>query len=104
MKKATRFNEKQKKYLEVKFFLSQETGRKVEAVTVAQEMRYAKNEARSRRFTLDEFLTPQQVQSFFSKIAGKLKNRQEEVQKTQQPLRIKLHFLQREQIFLKIVR
>ena len=41
-KKATRFNEKQKKYLEEKFFLGQETGHKVEAVTVAQEMRYAK--------------------------------------------------------------
>ena len=36
-KKATRFNEKQKKYLEEKFFLFQKTGHKVEAVTVAQE-------------------------------------------------------------------
>lgn len=78
-KKATRFNEKQKKYLEEKFFLGQETGHKVEAVTVAQEMRYAKDEAGSRRFTLDEFLTPQQVQSFFSRMAAKIRNRQEEV-------------------------
>ena len=36
-KKATRFNEKQKKYLEEKFFLFQKTGHKVEAITVAQE-------------------------------------------------------------------
>ena len=36
-KKATRFNEKQKKYIEEKFFLFQKTGHKVEAVTVAQE-------------------------------------------------------------------
>ena len=36
-KKATRFNEKQKKYLEEKFFLFQKTGHKVEVVTVAQE-------------------------------------------------------------------
>jgi len=78
-KKATRFNEKQRKYLEEKFFLGQETGHKVEAVTVAQEMRYAKDEAGSRRFTLDEFLTPQQVQSFFSRMAAKLRNKQEEV-------------------------
>ena len=55
-KKTTRFNEKQKKYLEEKFFLGQETGHKVEAVTVAQEMRYARDEAGSRRFTLNEFL------------------------------------------------
>lgn len=78
-KKATRFNEKQKKYLEEKFFLGQETGHKVEAVTVAQEMRYAKDEEGSRRFTLDEFLTPQQVQSFFSRMSAKLRNRQEEI-------------------------
>ena len=50
-KKATRFNEKQKNYLEEKFFLGQETGHKVKAVTVAQEMRYAKDEAGSGRFT-----------------------------------------------------
>ena len=31
------------------------------------------------RFTLVEFLTPQQVQSFFSRMATKLRNRQEEV-------------------------
>lgn len=78
-KKTTRFNEKQKRYLEEKFFLGQETGHKVEAVTVAQEMRYTRDEAGSRRFTLDEFLTPQQVQSFFSRMAAKLRNKQEEV-------------------------
>ena len=78
-KKTTRFNEKQKKYLEEKFFLGQETGHKVEAVTVAQEMRYARDEAGSRRFTLNEFLTPRQVQSFFSRMAAKLRNTQEEV-------------------------
>ena len=76
-KKATRFNEKLKKYLEEKFFLFQKTGHKVEAVIVAQEMRY--DEDGSRRFTLDEFLTPQQVQSFFSRMAAKLKNRREEI-------------------------
>ena len=52
--------------------LGQETGHKVEAATVAQE-------AGSRRITLDEFLTPQQVQSFFPRMAAKLRNRQEEI-------------------------
>jgi len=42
-------------------------------------MRYAKDEVRSRWFTLDEFRTRQQVQSFFSRMAAKLRNRQEEV-------------------------
>ena len=42
-------------------------------------MRYTKDEAGSRRFTLDEFLIPQQVQSFFSRMAAKIRNRQEEV-------------------------
>ena len=78
-KKVTHFNEKRKKYLEEKFLLGQETGRKVESATVAQEMRYAKDEAGSRRFTFDEFLTPQKVQSFFSRMAAKLRNRQEDV-------------------------
>ena len=49
-KKATRFNEKQKKYLEEKFFLGQETGHKGEAVTVAQEMRYAKDAQMHSKF------------------------------------------------------
>ena len=78
-KKATRFNEKQKKYLEEKFLLGQETGHKAEAVTVAQEMRYARDEGGNRRFTIDEFLTPQQVTSFFSRMAAKLKNKHEEI-------------------------
>jgi len=78
-KKATRFTEKQKNYLEEKFFLGQEVDHKVEAVTVVPEMRYAKDEVGSRWFTLDEFLTPQQVQSFFSRMAAKLRNRQEQV-------------------------
>ena len=51
MKKAICFNEKQiLNNFEEKFFLGQETGYKVEAVTVAQEMKYAKDESGNRRF------------------------------------------------------
>jgi len=58
-KKATRFNEKQKKNcLEEKFSSGQETAIKVEAIIVAQKMRRSKDEARIWRFTCDEFLTP----------------------------------------------
>jgi len=42
-------------------------------------MRYAKDEDRIMRFSLDEFLTSRHVQSFFSRMAAKLRNRQEEV-------------------------
>jgi len=49
---------KKKNYLEEKFFSGQETAIKVEAITVAQKMRRSKDEARIRRFTCDEFLTP----------------------------------------------
>jgi len=42
-------------------------------------MRYAKDEDRVRLFTLDEFLTSRHVQSFFSRMAAKLGDRQEEV-------------------------
>ena len=34
---------------------------------------HAKDEARIRRFTLDEYLTPRLVQSFSSRMASKLK-------------------------------
>ena len=80
-KKATHFNEKQKEYLEEKFLLGQETGHKAKAVTIAQEMRYARDEGGNRRFTINEFLTPQQVTSFFSRMASKLKNKDEEILK-----------------------
>ena len=53
---------KQKKIPGRKVFLRSGDGQKVEAVTVAQKMRHAKDEARIRRFTLDEYLTPRLVQ------------------------------------------
>ena len=40
-KKAYRFNEKQRSYLEAKFSIGQATGRKLDAEIVAKEMRHA---------------------------------------------------------------
>ena len=77
-KKATLSNEKQKTTLN-KSFLRSGDGNKVEAVTLSQKMRYTKDEDKIRRFTLDEFLTSRHVQSFFYRMAAKLRNRQEEV-------------------------
>ena len=53
---------------------TEETGHTLDAATV-EGMRYKKNEAGNRLFAVDEVLTPQQVQSYFSRMAAKLKKR-----------------------------
>ena len=77
-KKAKHFTEKQKCYLDETFSIGQETGHKLDAAAVACDMRFARDEGGNRRFTVDDFLTPQQVQSYFSRMAAKLKKSQEE--------------------------
>ena len=47
-KKAARFTNDQRKYLEDKLRIGQETGRKADPEHVAQEMRYARNERGER--------------------------------------------------------
>ena len=77
-RKAGRFNETQKKYLDGKFGIGQQTGHKLHPLSVARDMRYAKNPEGNRLFTRAEFLTEQQVQSYFSRQAGKLRHQPEE--------------------------
>ena len=72
-KKSTRFNDTQKRYLEDKFVLGQETGHKLDPASVARDMRFAKDKEGRRQFTVREFLTAQQVQSFFSRRASRLR-------------------------------
>ena len=72
-KMSTRFNEAQKRTLESKFILGRETGHKLDPATVARDMRYARNDEGKRQFTVKEFLTPQQVQSFFSRRAARVR-------------------------------
>lgn len=74
-KKASRFNSNQKNYLDSKFQIGQQTGSKAEPEQVAKEMRHAKNEDGGRRFSVDEFLTPQQIKSYFSRTAAKVRQR-----------------------------
>ena len=81
-KKAERFNETQRSYLEAKFNIGQATGRKLDAEVVAKEMRRARGADGDRLFSVTEFLSPLQVASFFSRLAAKL--RQQEVQVTEQ--------------------
>ena len=71
-KKATRFNDAQKRYLDEKFNLGQETGHKLDPAIVARDMRYARNKDGTRQFTSGEFLSAQQIQSFFSRKSSRL--------------------------------
>ena len=73
-KKAARFTADQRKYLEDKFRIGQETGHKADPEQVTREMRYARNERGERRFKVDEFLTAGQIQSFFSRTAARLRH------------------------------
>ena len=54
-RKAASFTGDQRKYLEEKFRISQETGHKADPEQVAREMRYVRNERGERRFKVDEF-------------------------------------------------
>lgn len=70
-KKPYQFNEKQKQYLTTKFNIGQSTGRKIEGDVVAKEMRRAVDNDGKRLFSISEFLTAQQITSFFSRLSVK---------------------------------
>ena len=72
-KESLPFNEKQREYLTARFTIGQESGKKVDAEIVATEMRRAKGLNWERLFSVSEFLTTQQVASFFSRMAAKVK-------------------------------
>ena len=50
-----------KKYLDEKFSIGQQKGHKLDALSVARDMRYAKYADGNRLFTHAEFLTAQQI-------------------------------------------
>ena len=83
-KKSTRFREAQRCYLERKFKVGQETGLKLDPVDVARDMRYARNQQGAKIFTVDEFLTAQQIQSYFSRRASKLRHSRSEDPESEQ--------------------
>ena len=60
-KKSIRISEAQRWYLESKFKVGQETGLKPDPMDVARDMRYARNQQGAKLFTVDEFLTAQQI-------------------------------------------
>ncbi|PFX27086.1 hypothetical protein AWC38_SpisGene8242 [Stylophora pistillata] len=65
VKKAYRFNEKQRECLSVRFTIKRGSGKNVDAKMVATEMGRAKGSKGKRLFSVSEFLRTQQVASFF---------------------------------------
>ena len=66
-KKSTRLSEAQRWYLESKFKVGQETGLNLDPVDVVRDMSYGRSQQGAKLFTEDEFLTAQQIQSYFFK-------------------------------------
>ena len=73
-KKPYKFNEKQKEYLEAKFDIGQGTGRKVSPEVVARELRHAKDAGGEKLFSSSEFLSAQQISSYFSRLSAKTRS------------------------------
>ena len=69
--KRTRFTANQKDYLTKKFDLGEISGRKADPESVARAMMAARDSEGNRMFKSTEFLTSQQVASFFSRLAAK---------------------------------
>ena len=69
--RGARFSTKQKEYLSAKFQIGERTGLKADPASVATAMRKAKDVNGERLFESTEFLTAQQVASFFSRLAAK---------------------------------
>ena len=67
---GTRFSENVKSYLQSRFSVGVETGRKSDPGQVSADMRIAKNPDGTRKFSRDEWLTKIQVQVFFSWLAA----------------------------------
>ena len=67
---GTRFSEHVKSYLQSRFSVGVETGRKSDPGQVSGDMRIAKNPDGTRTFSRDEWLTKTQVQAFFPRLAA----------------------------------
>ncbi|CAC5385847.1 unnamed protein product [Mytilus coruscus] len=71
-KPKTIFTQDQKAYLYEKFMIGKTTGRKEDPSKVAEEMRYALKNGENR-FSRSQYLTSQQVASYFSRLVQKEK-------------------------------
>ena len=71
-KPKTIFTLDQKAYLHEKFMIGKTTGRKEDPSKVAEEMRYVLKNGENR-FTRSQYLTSQQIASYFSRLVQKEK-------------------------------
>ena len=77
---SKRFNRKHRKYLEDKFKIGQTTGCKQDPISVSMAMGSAMNKEGTGLFSAEEFLTPKQVQCFFSRMASKVRKEDEDIE------------------------
>lgn len=78
-RKNARFNDRQKEFLIQKFNNGLLSGHKEDPENVSESMKFSTNPDGSRMFKMDEFLTPQQIMSFFSRHARKSDAAREQV-------------------------
>lgn len=69
--RRTKFTENQKQCLYAKFQIGERTGRKADPTEVSKAMRTAKDSNGERLFNYGDFLTSQQISSYFSRLAAK---------------------------------
>ena len=67
----TRFSDKQRDYVTSKFQIGEETGQKASLAQVSRMMMTAKDASGNCMFSSSEFLTVQQITSFFSRLVSK---------------------------------
>ena len=72
-----RFSPKVKEYLTARLTIGERTGRKANPGQVAADTRNAKNESNECPFTRSEWLSKNQVQSFFSRMSAAHRKEQE---------------------------
>ena len=69
-KRSNRFSEEVKSFLLEQFMIGEETGRKITPAEATARMRSQRNEAGDLKFGKGEWLTIQQVTSYFSRLAA----------------------------------
>jgi uncharacterized protein YkvS len=74
---SSRFSANVRNYLTAKFDIGEQTGCKFNSCDVEADMRKCRNENNERRFTREEWLTSNQIKSFFSRLAAARKKRRE---------------------------
>jgi hypothetical protein len=72
-RKKKRFTKKQKEFLDEKFQLGEQTGKKFDPLQVSLAMRVAKDNEGEHIFCVEEFLSEEQIKGYFSRCTSKRK-------------------------------